>query len=522
MSEDFNTARGVQIGQHRVDLETWEVSGHEEHSRLPEKPFRVLEALLERRGQVVTRAELQQRLWPSGTVVDFDNNLNSAVATLRTTFGDSAKAPRIIETLPRLGYRLVGEVCYDVPDQALAAQGGPADVLDPSVNGTERHTRPLLTTAAAGFAIAVILTAVTLLMAFNKSAQMPGAAVAEAGPSSRIEMPDNPSALASWQRGLYLQAQGSDSDHALAAEAYRETLWLAPDFAPAHTKLSETLAGMSFAGALDLREGLGQARDSATRALSLDPSSASALRVRSLANLHLDWDFPAAGRDLESALRIDPLDAKIHLAAATFFMALGANDVAVVAAKRAVELDPASSLLKADLGYFLVAAGRYTEAINACDELLQVEPDSVQALLFRSIASNKLGHSRASLTGALKIMELGGVASAELERLEQGDTESALVAFRKWELAHFQSGKARSLFHVAVRHAWLNQRAEALSLLERSLEQREPWLLYLNGYSQFDSLRQDPRLARILESVRGHSLRQDDVDELVTSVEKLL
>jgi DNA-binding winged helix-turn-helix (wHTH) protein/tetratricopeptide (TPR) repeat protein len=508
VSEDCETARTVYVGQHRVDLETWEVSANEEHTRLAEKPFRVLEALLERQGQVVTRVELQQRLWPDGTIVDFDNNLNSAVATLRTTFGDSARAPKIIETLPRLGYRLVGEVCYDEPDQALAAPAHPSHVLEPSANGTEGRRRPLLVAAAAGFAIALFVTAGTLFSASRSSAE--------------IEVPGNASARAPWQRGLYLQAQDSAADQARAAEAYRETLKLAPDFAPAHTKLAETLAEMSFKGGLDLREGLAQARISATRALSLDGSSASALRVRSLANLHLDWDFPAAGRDLESALRLDPQDAEIYLAAATFLMALGANDAAVVAAQRAVDLDPASSLLKADLGYFLVAAGRYTEAIDACDDLLRVEPDSVLALKFRSIAAERLGRSRGSITDALKIMELRGVDPAELERLWQGDSESASIAYRRWELAEEQSNEHPSLFQVAVRHAWLNQRAEALSLLERCLEQREPWLLYLGGYSQFDSLRQDPRLARIVESVRGQSLEQDDVTELVAAVEKLL
>jgi hypothetical protein len=71
-----------------------------------------------------------------------------------------------------------------------------------------------------------------------------------------------------------------------------------------------------------------------------------------LATHHLVWDFPAAGRDLQSALRLDPVDAEVYLAAATFWSALGEKDAAVLAAKRAVDLDPASSLLKSDLFFF--------------------------------------------------------------------------------------------------------------------------------------------------------------------------
>ena len=78
--------------------------------RLPSVPFEVLCALLERPGDLVTREELRARLWPDGTFVDFDNNLNNAVTRLRQALGDSAEHPQYIETLPRLGYRFLATV----------------------------------------------------------------------------------------------------------------------------------------------------------------------------------------------------------------------------------------------------------------------------------------------------------------------------------------------------------------------------------------------------------------------------
>ena len=66
--------------------------------------------LLERPGEVVTRQELQARLWPSDTYVGFDEGLNTAIRKLRTAFGDSAANPRFIETLPRRGYRFIAPV----------------------------------------------------------------------------------------------------------------------------------------------------------------------------------------------------------------------------------------------------------------------------------------------------------------------------------------------------------------------------------------------------------------------------
>ena len=78
--------------------------------RLTGQPFEVLTILLEHPGELVTREELQQRLWQSDTFVDFDRGLNAAVNRVREALGDSADTPRFVETLPRRGYRFIGPV----------------------------------------------------------------------------------------------------------------------------------------------------------------------------------------------------------------------------------------------------------------------------------------------------------------------------------------------------------------------------------------------------------------------------
>jgi cholera toxin transcriptional activator len=78
--------------------------------RLPEQPFRVLIMLLERPGELVSREEIRQKLWPADTFVDFDHGLNTVINRLRETLGDSASNPRFIETLARRGYRFLAPV----------------------------------------------------------------------------------------------------------------------------------------------------------------------------------------------------------------------------------------------------------------------------------------------------------------------------------------------------------------------------------------------------------------------------
>jgi DNA-binding winged helix-turn-helix (wHTH) protein/WD40 repeat protein len=78
--------------------------------KLQGQPVQILESLLEKRGQLVTREELREQLWASNTFVDFDHSLNTAIKKLRQALGDEADTPRYIETLPRRGYRFIGEV----------------------------------------------------------------------------------------------------------------------------------------------------------------------------------------------------------------------------------------------------------------------------------------------------------------------------------------------------------------------------------------------------------------------------
>lgn len=100
----------ILFGPFVIDLQTGELRKHGIRIRLQQKPLMVLRALLEKPGTVVTREELHNRLWASDTFVDFDHGLNVAISKLRTAFGESAEAPRYIETVGRLGYRFIGEI----------------------------------------------------------------------------------------------------------------------------------------------------------------------------------------------------------------------------------------------------------------------------------------------------------------------------------------------------------------------------------------------------------------------------
>jgi TolB-like protein/DNA-binding winged helix-turn-helix (wHTH) protein/Tfp pilus assembly protein PilF len=117
MQDDLRDRPRLCFGVFEIDIPAGELRKHGLRIRLQEQPFQVLSILLEHPGAVVTREELQKKLWPADTFVDFDHGLNKAISKIREALNDSAENPRFIETLARRGYRFLAEV--RVPDAAV-------------------------------------------------------------------------------------------------------------------------------------------------------------------------------------------------------------------------------------------------------------------------------------------------------------------------------------------------------------------------------------------------------------------
>src|SRR5262244_1448665 len=109
MPNQVGTSQVIRFATFEVDLQAQELRKSGLRLKLTGQPFQVLAILLERPGTVVTREELQKRLWPD-TFVDVDHNLNTAINKIREALGDSSENPRFVETIPRRGYRFIGEI----------------------------------------------------------------------------------------------------------------------------------------------------------------------------------------------------------------------------------------------------------------------------------------------------------------------------------------------------------------------------------------------------------------------------
>jgi cholera toxin transcriptional activator len=125
--------RIVRFGVFELDVAAGELRKNGTKLRLQEQPLQVLTLLLERAGDVVTRDEIRQKLWPADTFVDFDHSLNTAVNKLRETLGDSASSPRYIETLARRGYRFIAPLQNDPAGAASIPAKGSSATLHPEL-----------------------------------------------------------------------------------------------------------------------------------------------------------------------------------------------------------------------------------------------------------------------------------------------------------------------------------------------------------------------------------------------------
>jgi TolB-like protein/DNA-binding winged helix-turn-helix (wHTH) protein len=146
------TADKVLFSDFEFDLSTGELYHHGQKQRLSGQPADVLRYLIRRAGSLVSREELRSALWPADTFVDFDHGLNSCIQRIRQALGDSVVAPRYIETLPKKGYRFIGEISF--PEEP-APSFGKAPVLPPQAAVPRRRVLQL----ALGFALLVCMIA---------------------------------------------------------------------------------------------------------------------------------------------------------------------------------------------------------------------------------------------------------------------------------------------------------------------------------------------------------------------------
>lgn len=332
--------------------------------RLQEQPLQVLDELLARPGEIVTREQLIARLWPK-RIVEFDAALNAAVRRLRAALGDEAETPRYVETVPRKGYRFIGTL------RPLAV-AEPAAVELPHPPPT--NPSPLWRHVAHMYRPAVVLAAAMTLIALG---------ILGIRQSRESEAPDVGAITAvneQLRRATFFTQRRAPGDLARAKQHYERASSLDPSSARAWAGLA-SVHWLEIADGEQPREiNLPKVRAAAQKALDLDPRLVEA-HLRMALYLKVTGNAASAHEHIARAAALQPNDPLLLALLAGHAADEGRWEEAIVLQRRASAADPLSPVAAANLAHYLFLAGRIEEAQHEFAKVLELDPTHPDEIL---------------------------------------------------------------------------------------------------------------------------------------------
>jgi TolB-like protein/DNA-binding winged helix-turn-helix (wHTH) protein/tetratricopeptide (TPR) repeat protein len=460
----------VSFGSFEVNPSTGELRKQGIRIKLHEKPLQLLLALLEHPGKVVTRKELQERLWPQDTFVEFENGLNNSISRLREALGDTSGSPRFIETVPRHGYRFLAEVAEASPPSRIATSKwlfvfGSILVVGLAVGGLYRLARgrepaihslavlpfrnlsagvpdeyftdgmtDAVTTELAKFGVSKVISETSVAQfkdtkkpvpeiarALQVDAVVEGAVLRE-GNQVRITVQlirgdtDRHVWAESYERQmtdiLALQHEVSlGVAHAIKLELSPGTAGQRPSPKPVNSDAYEAyLKGRYFLQKRD--ESFVRAKDYFQQAIQLDPSYAPAYAGLS-DYFTLTEALPVAEAQTKAkeyaqqALKLDPSFPDGHISLAYIYFYDDWNWAAADQEfQRAISLAPGLAPSHRWYAVYLAAMGRAAEAMKEAQRAVELDPLSISAHDGAAIAAACAGQYDRTIEEARKIIEL--------------------------------------------------------------------------------------------------------------------
>jgi len=428
----------VRFGVFEVDFKAGELRKSGTRLKLQQQPFQILRILLQHSCEIVTREELQEKVWPPDTFVDFDHGLYNAIKRLREALEDVREVPRFIETVPRRGYRFIGKLerasqrfrsiavlplenLSNDPEQEYFADGltealittlakiGDLRVVSRTSSMLYKRARKPLREIAKELEVDAIVEG-TVLRAGNRvriTAQLIDPVEethlwaesyerhlrhildvqCEVGQAIAREVRVN---LTPQERAVLAEVR---TVHPEAYEAYLKGRYhwnqRPTEFQRAIELFQRAIAidpafAAAYAGLADCLTGLTSwGLMSKTASVNAKKLAQKALEIEpSLSEAHASlalanmygYKFRDAEREFERAIELDPMNATAHQFFAFYLAMLGRHEEAYTEVHRALRLEPLSSIIRASVGFTYLYARRYDEAIQQCIETLKIDP----------------------------------------------------------------------------------------------------------------------------------------------------
>jgi DNA-binding winged helix-turn-helix (wHTH) protein/Tfp pilus assembly protein PilF len=497
----------VRFGVFEADLRAGELRRNGVKVRLQDLPFRALVLLLTRPGDVITREEFRQALWPSDIFVDFEQGISSAVMRLRDALRDSAENPVFIETIERRGYRWIAPIqrVEPVPAESRKQEAQEEHSPEKQVTPPEPPTKPSPWRKMV-FAVPVLamLLAVWIFRFGHRNAK----ASAKSSPSGArtLHQAANREAEDFYLKGRFYWSKRTPESLNQALEAFTQAIAHDPNYSDAYVGLADCYNLLREFSAMSGNEAYFKAFAAAKKAVELDPQSSEAHASLAFVTFWGMWDAADAEKEFRRAVELDPNNAKAHHWYATFLLALGRHDEALTEIDRARKLAPDSSAILADQGELLWEAGHRDQALQLLKQLEVAEPDFISPHLYLRVAYFETRDYPNYIVELKKDALLthdaaqSSVAEAAANGFAKGGEHGLFEAQLSEQRKLYEQGKLSPYF-VAQTAARLGNTHEALKYLTICVQSHDQVVLNLSSDQGFISLHRDPAFKQLLAKI---------------------
>ena len=492
----------VCFGVFEADLRAGELRRNGVRVRLQDLPFRALTLLLSRPGEVITREEFRQALWPAGVFVDFEQGISSAVMRLRDALRDSADNPIFIETIERRGYRWIGPIqrMEPVPEESQERESPerPATVAEPpSKPSLWRKMVFVLPLLAVLFAVWI----------FRPGHRDGKASANSSAPGARtLHSAANREAEDFYLKGRFYWNKRTPESLNQALEAFTQAIAHDPNYSDAYVGLADCYNLLREFSAMSGNEAYFKAFAAAKKAAELDQQSSEAHATLGFVTFWGMWDAADAEKEFRRAIELDPNNVKAHHWYATFLPALGRHQEALSEIALARKLDPDSSSILADNGELLWAAGHHEQALQLLKQLEAAEPDFISPHLYLRFAYFETGDYPNYIVELKKDALLtrdaaqSSVAEAAANGFAKGGEHGLFLAQLSEQTKLYEQGKLSPYF-VAQTAARLGNTREAIKYLTLCVQSHDQVVLNLNDDQEFATLHGDPAFQQLLAKI---------------------
>jgi TolB-like protein/Tfp pilus assembly protein PilF len=579
----------MRFGEFELNEQTFELCKNGAPVRIQQQPARVLAFLLNHRGTLVTREQIRLAIWGDDTFVDFEQGLNFCIRQIRLALNDQAEKPTYVETLPRLGYRFVGKMeagghgestpdekrlrIAVVPVEELSgkeedyfAAGLTEDMIsalsriDPArlrvtsvpkleggdgmaahldrlqrelnldylLRGSVRRSGDTLRISAQLHDLRerCVLWSETfdrkagdLLAVQEEVTQRVSKSLAvELFPSATVGSRRYSKSSAAYDAYL----KGRFFWHKMTAEAIRqsmayfnEALAIDSGFAPAHAGLADCYAQMGSirvgVGLMKPLEALAQAHSHLRRALDLDETLAEAHCTLGLIKSWYDWDWDGAGQEFKAALALDPSLITALIWQSLYLMAVGKWPEAIGSMQRAREIEPLSANVNLYLGVAQMHAGQHDLALRQVRQSIELDPGYYRSYMFLGRNLGRMERNDEAVVAYEKALSLTPDSLESLAFLgaalaAKGERQRAISILKKVKAAENRTGPAPL---IATIYASLKLPKEMYEWLERGVTEKSAPMYIAVLNHEFHPYRADSRFRGLLASIGLSHMARD-------------